>query len=210
MIDWDYERSQCAFPSDDPPEAAAAPGIAPREPLGQMTVIHSSEIVADPKAFEGEYVPAGDYDDAERLIRDQVEEIRTLQDSVDSRAKAYNELAEQRDALEADNATLREQLGQANIDCPLCGVNVKQVASATLSLALWQHVGWVCPKSREAASRAALIALRPYIRHDRECPRSIALKFDLGSGWAQGPSYVKPCTCGLDSLTQTAGLDPKT
>jgi len=32
------------------------------------------------------------------------------------------------------------------IDCPLCGVTVKQVASATLSLALWQHLNWACPK----------------------------------------------------------------
>ena len=30
------------------------------------------------------------------------------------------------------------------IECPLCGATVKLVASATLSLALWQHVNWVC------------------------------------------------------------------
>jgi hypothetical protein len=35
------------------------------------------------------------------------------------------------------------------IDCPLCGVSVEQVASATLSLALWQHVNWVCAKARQ-------------------------------------------------------------
>lgn len=35
------------------------------------------------------------------------------------------------------------------IDCPLCGVRVEQVASATLSLALWQHVNWVCAKARQ-------------------------------------------------------------
>ena len=34
------------------------------------------------------------------------------------------------------------------IDCPLCGETVKQVASATLSLALWQHVNWTCEKAR--------------------------------------------------------------
>lgn len=33
------------------------------------------------------------------------------------------------------------------LDCPLCGEAVKQVASATLSLALWQHVNWACRKS---------------------------------------------------------------
>lgn len=32
------------------------------------------------------------------------------------------------------------------IDCPLCGEPIKQVSSATLSLALWQHVHWVCEK----------------------------------------------------------------
>lgn len=30
------------------------------------------------------------------------------------------------------------------IDCPACGETVKQVASATLSLALWQHWNWIC------------------------------------------------------------------
>lgn len=38
---------------------------------------------------------------------------------------------------------------EPNIDCPLCGENVKQVSSATLSLALWQHVHWVCKKACE-------------------------------------------------------------
>jgi hypothetical protein len=30
------------------------------------------------------------------------------------------------------------------IDCPYCGVTVKQVSSATLGLALSQHLRWVC------------------------------------------------------------------
>ena len=35
-------------------------------------------------------------------------------------------------------------------NCPLCGATVKQVASATLDLALWQHLNWVCTqKERE-------------------------------------------------------------
>lgn len=34
------------------------------------------------------------------------------------------------------------------IDCPLCGAIVRNVSSATLSLALWQHVNWSCQKSR--------------------------------------------------------------
>lgn len=33
------------------------------------------------------------------------------------------------------------------LTCPRCGETVKQVASATLELALWQHVNWVCKKS---------------------------------------------------------------
>lgn len=36
---------------------------------------------------------------------------------------------------------------QDEIDCPLCGQRVGQVASATLSLALWQHVNWACQAS---------------------------------------------------------------
>ena len=33
---------------------------------------------------------------------------------------------------------------EPEIDCPACGVTVKQVASATLSLALFQHWQWAC------------------------------------------------------------------
>lgn len=38
------------------------------------------------------------------------------------------------------------------INCPLCGETVKQVSSATLNLALWQHMNWVCVKRPEAHS----------------------------------------------------------
>ena len=41
------------------------------------------------------------------------------------------------------------------IDCPLCGVSVKQVASATLGLALFQHVNWACEKKQEADATVA-------------------------------------------------------
>ena len=41
------------------------------------------------------------------------------------------------------------------IECPLCGVTVTPVSSATLSLALWQHVNWACP-GVEALVRATL------------------------------------------------------
>jgi hypothetical protein len=40
------------------------------------------------------------------------------------------------------------------IDCPLCGETVQQVASATLSLALWQHCNWTCPKLHGPAGGA--------------------------------------------------------
>ena len=47
---------------------------------------------------------------------------------------------------------------QRAIDCPLCGESVPQVSSDTLSLALWQHVNWVCekrvPLQRETGLRA--------------------------------------------------------
>lgn len=40
--------------------------------------------------------------------------------------------------------TQKVQPTMNQIDCPLCGTAVAQIASATLSLALWQHVNWVC------------------------------------------------------------------
>ncbi len=47
----------------------------------------------------------------------------------------------------------RARLHEPQIDCPLCGVTVKQVASATLSLALWQHVNWVCQSAQQERAR---------------------------------------------------------
>lgn len=49
-------------------------------------------------------------------------------------------------ALTADRAA------EPTIECPACGASVPQVASATLSLALWQHWNWACP--RRAAEAA--------------------------------------------------------
>lgn len=46
---------------------------------------------------------------------------------------------------------LRHQLNKtepvevSKIDCPACGLDVRQMSSATLSLALWQHWRWACP-----------------------------------------------------------------
>lgn len=42
--------------------------------------------------------------------------------------------------------SLAEPAAAPSIDCPLCGETVQQVASATLSLALWQHVNWKCSR----------------------------------------------------------------
>ena len=39
------------------------------------------------------------------------------------------------------------QESDQSIDCPLCGEAVRQVSSATLSLALSQHVRWVCRRA---------------------------------------------------------------
>lgn len=47
--------------------------------------------------------------------------------------------------LEAFRLAARaEGAREAQIECPACGEAVKQIASATLSLALWQHWNWVC------------------------------------------------------------------
>lgn len=48
-----------------------------------------------------------------------------------------------------------QQEEQPTIDCPACGASVRQVASATLSLALWQHWEWVCT-AHEKQNREAL------------------------------------------------------
>jgi hypothetical protein len=39
------------------------------------------------------------------------------------------------------------------IACPACGETVQQVASATLSLALWQHWNWTCKFRQALASQ---------------------------------------------------------
>ena len=43
---------------------------------------------------------------------------------------------------------------EQEIDCPACGETVKQVASATLSLALWQHWNWTCQKRASSSAPA--------------------------------------------------------
>lgn len=55
-------------------------------------------------------------------------------------------------AIIASALRAAEQRGReaTTINCPLCGETVVQVASATLSLALSQHIRWVC-KGREAS-----------------------------------------------------------
>jgi hypothetical protein len=63
-------------------------------------------------------------------------------------------------ALEIDiGRMLREQapspavsVAEPEIECPACGETVKQVASATLSLALWQHYTWTCRATHPESS----------------------------------------------------------
>lgn len=76
----------------------------------------------------------------------------------------------------------QEPAPDAAIDCPLCGVTVAMVSSATLSLALWQHVNWNCPKALAEAPRAETR------RHARSCP---------AYGNYQPP--YEECDCGAES-----------
>jgi len=49
-------------------------------------------------------------------------------------------------AVESELSHVLAERPAETIDCPVCGETVSQVASATLSLALWQHWNWTCPK----------------------------------------------------------------
>lgn len=42
-----------------------------------------------------------------------------------------------------------------DINCPACGETVKTEASATQTLALWQHWNWTCPKRAHAGDAEA-------------------------------------------------------
>ena len=44
----------------------------------------------------------------------------------------------------ARNVAAWQARPEPEINCPVCGTIVKQVASDTLSLALWQHWNWKC------------------------------------------------------------------
>ena len=50
---------------------------------------------------------------------------------------------------------------EPQIECPACGETVRQVSSATLSLALSQHYRWVC-KQAMSVDVEALRALQRY------------------------------------------------
>ncbi len=50
-------------------------------------------------------------------------------------------------------------------------------------------------------------ALRPYLQHKPECPRSINVKLDFGPGWVT-KSEVKPCSCGFDALVDALPSPP--
>ena len=69
-------------------------------------------------------------------------------DTSESRPARYNEHIDAAEKLFKQLLAEREAPAVAmQVDCPLCGEQVQQVASATLSLALWQHVQWACRKT---------------------------------------------------------------
>jgi hypothetical protein len=49
-------------------------------------------------------------------------------------------------------------LSPDEIYCPFCSVAVQQMASSTLSLALWQHVAWACPQWKELDAQRTRLA----------------------------------------------------
>lgn len=97
---------------------------------------------------------------------------------------------------------------QANaIDCPLCGESVKLVASATLSLALWQHVNWTCQSSPKAlqAQLTAVRAIRDEIAAEAEdarktkvwcdpCQSDMGWHADTYERWVRGLDAALPPT----------------
>jgi hypothetical protein len=66
------------------------------------------------------------------------------------------------------------------IECPLCGVVVKQVSSATLDLALWQHVNWTHCRSQEPPQaqieEVCLGCGKPTATSDCGCPAGTGMR----------------------------------
>jgi NTP pyrophosphatase (non-canonical NTP hydrolase) len=58
---------------------------------------------------------------------------------------------------DAAEARLREVEAEREVSCPACGVPVKQVSSATLSLALWQHWNWSCSYAKRLTTLATVV-----------------------------------------------------
>ncbi len=78
-------------------------------------------------------------------------------DEVDTIQKTLNVvLAEIDAALSAPSS-----LAPLSIGCPLCGKQVNQVASATLSIALWQHTNWACEVVKAHSLKAAAAPSSP-------------------------------------------------
>lgn len=61
----------------------------------------------------------------------------------DDADRAYEAVLTRAEQAEQERDTLRAALEQ-EIACPACGETVKDVASATFGLALWQHWNWTC------------------------------------------------------------------
>lgn len=87
------------------------------------------------------------------MTEDDLSMARNFTSPTTSQLKVFAELDAQRARVAALTAALAAAQSEAqHIECPWCGVVVKQVSSATLSLALWQHVNWVCTGRRAALS----------------------------------------------------------
>lgn len=82
---------------------------------------------------------------------------------------------------------------------------IKRMSSAEAALARAEQERDNAQNQCASAERALNTALA-YVQHKPECPQFMPrVKLDLGPGWVQGPSIVKPCTCGLASLLVVEG-----
>lgn len=58
------------------------------------------------------------------------------------------------------------RVAEPAIACPACGVSVRQVSSATLDLALWQHWNWTCSARTSGKERTELAQEADAVRED--------------------------------------------
>ncbi len=94
------------------------------------------------------------------------------------------------------------------IACPLCGETVRQVASATLDLALWQHVNWTCQRKAAAGEGTDL---RAWVQHLTDCELRDPEWPDTYVGYVNLPDGTQrkaACTCGLEAALATWPAPP--